>query len=163
MSALVASDVRSRRSSPEISEFSASSPRRLSWGALFVAFVCCLPFCASASVRLTSHSCVHSGSGDRHVVLHLADYKRGLFFGSCGPSSRSLRWEYTLDLKGPGPSYGKEAVEVKDGELRTVVVESGWITLDSKKGKVSIALRIKGESGPKEFVGNGSFKVQKVK
>jgi hypothetical protein len=123
-----------------------------------VALICWLPLGASASVKLTSHSYVHGASGERHVVLHLTDYKRGLFFGSCGPSSRSLRWEYTLDLKGPGPSYGKEAIEIKDGELRPTKVESGFITVDSKTHKATIALRITVESGTKEFAGNGSFK-----
>jgi hypothetical protein len=131
--------------------------------ALWIACVCLLAAGASAAVKLTSHSYIQSGSGERHVVLHLADYKRGLFFGSCGPASHSLRWEYTLDLKGPGPGYGKDSIEIKDGELRAVILESGSITLDSKKHKATIALRVKGESGPQDFAGNGSFKIQKEK
>ncbi len=108
------------------------------------------------STELTYHSYVHNPSGRIHYVLHLADYERGLFFGSCGPSTRSLQWEYTIELAGPGPSYGRNEIEVTDGNLRRLPVASGGVTLDPAKRTAAINLVVSGpETGA--FRGNGTF------
>jgi len=121
---------------------------------------CLVTVTAEAGIRLTSHSYVHSPSGQRHVVFHLASYKRGLFFGSCGPSTRSLQWEYYLEMKGTGPSYAKEDIEVKDSNYRFLPLEGGSIVIDAKGHSVKISLTFKEDSGAKAFVGNGDYKIR---
>ena len=119
-----------------------------------------LPIETQASVQLTSHAYVQSPSGQTHVVFHLVNYKRGLFFGSCGPSTRSLRWEYYLEMKGNGPNYAKDDIAVKDGEYRLIPIESGSITIDPKTHQARISLEIKQDSVAKAFIGNGEYKIR---
>jgi hypothetical protein len=121
----------------------------------------CLLTAASAGVKLSSHSYIHSPSGRVHVVLRLADYKRGLFFGSCGPSTRSLQWEYHLELTSAGPNYVKDEIELKDSDFHSLPLAAGTIDIDEKKRTARISLELKQDSGAKPFVGNGTFKIQK--
>ena len=121
-----------------------------------------LSLATQASVQLTSHSYVHHPSGQTHLVFHLVNYKRGLFFGSCGPSTRSLRWEYYLEMKGNGPTYAKDDIEIKDGDYRFVPIESGSVTIDDKAHTARISLTIKQDSGAKTFVGNGDYKIRQT-
>jgi len=118
-----------------------------------------LPAAAQGGVQLTSHSYIHNPSGQTHVVFHLVSYKRGLFFGSCGPSTRSLQWEYYIEMKGKGPTYAEEDIEVKDGEYRLIPIESGSITIDTKTHQAQICLTVRQNSGAKAFVGNGDYKM----
>src|SRR5258706_15729232 len=65
---------------------------------------------ASASVHAATkldfwHSYGHQPGGTTHFAFHLASYKRGLFFGSSGPSTMSLDWSFDFDLSGDGPIY----------------------------------------------------------
>jgi hypothetical protein len=127
---------------------------------LAIVSLCLLAGTAEAGVQLTSHSYVHSPSGQIHIVFHLASYKRGLFFGSCGPSTRSLQWEYYLEMKGTGPNYAKEEIEVKDGEYHSLALEAGTVTVDNKAHTARISLTIKQDSGGKAFVGNGDHRIR---
>ena len=128
---------------------------------VLLALICLLPVGSRGAVELTSHSYLHNPSGQVHVVFHLANYKKGLFFGSCGPSTRSLRWEYHLELTGKGPDYSISDIELKDGNLQTVQLQAGSIRLDAGKHTATISLLVKQDSGGKEFVGNGTFKIKR--
>src|SRR5260370_24175421 len=75
------------------------------------------------------HFYTHQPSGVTHYSFHIANYKRGLFFGSCGPSTRWLQWEYDVDLAGNGPVYEKRQVALTT-EGKHVEVISGSITID---------------------------------
>lgn len=119
-----------------------------------------LPLGAQASVELNSHSYVHNPSGQVHVVFHLASYKKGLFFGSCGPSTRSLQWEYSLELKGEGPDYTTREIELRDSNCQVIQVDSGSIRLDHKKHRATIYILVKQNDQVREFVGNGVFKIK---
>ena len=95
-----------------------------------------LPGFLNAAVQLTGHSYVHRPSGQTHWVFHLASYKRGLFFGSCGLASRSLQWEYYIEAKGAGPNYASSDLEVKDSDGRVTRwgAEWGGVTLLTETG-----------------------------
>src|SRR5258708_38519349 len=87
------------------------------------------------------HSYVHQPSGLIHYSFQIASYKRGLFFGSCGPCTRSLQWEYDIDLSGPGPVYQKEQIGMRF-DLRPVEVVAGTIRVDSASSHVVFDLRL---------------------
>jgi hypothetical protein len=127
---------------------------------LVIILLCLLAGTAVAGVQLTSHSYVHNPSGQTHVVFHLASYKRGLFFGSCGPSTRSLQWEYHLEMKGPGPNYTRDEIEIKDSEYRPLALDAGTITVDAKARTARILLTVNQDSGAKAFVGNEEYKIR---
>lgn len=129
--------------------------------AVLLGLICFLPAVSRASVELSAHSYVHNPSGQPHTVFHLAKYKKGLFFGSCGPSTRSLQWEYHIEVTGKGPDYGLSDIELKDGNFQMLQLEAGSIRLDPKKHTATISLFVKQNSGAKEFVGNGTFKVKR--
>jgi hypothetical protein len=128
--------------------------------AVSLAFICLLPAVSQASVELTAHSYIHNPSGQSHTVFHLANYKKGLFFGSCGPSTRSLQWEYHIELTGKGPDYRMSEIELKDSSFQTVQLQGGSIHLVPAKRTATISLVLKQNSGAKEFVGNGTFKIK---
>jgi hypothetical protein len=118
---------------------------------------------AHAETKLDSwHSYTHQPSGVIHYSFHIASYKRGLFFGSCGPSTRSLQWEYDIDLAGNAPVYQKDQM-TNTREGKKVEVDSGTITLDQKQRETRIELRIKTSNVATEFAGNGTDRIGKLK
>jgi hypothetical protein len=108
------------------------------------------------------HSYVHQPSGVVHYSFQIASYKRGLFFGSCGPSTRSLRWEYDIDLTGTGPVYHKEAIAITC-DLKSVEVVSGTIRIDQKRNEAAIDLQVKSAGANLAFPGNGTNRIAKPK
>jgi hypothetical protein len=111
------------------------------------------------------HSYTHQPSGAVHFSFHIANYKRGLFFGSCGPSTRSLQWEYDMDLAGPGPRYTSEQITVTR-EGKRVVVAAGTISVDPKQRHATIDLRTapgNSQTAAVDFVGNGTHRIHRLK
>ena len=112
------------------------------------------------SAGIIWHSYVHP-SGETRYDLHLASYKRGLFFGSCGPSTYSLKWEYRIELKGFGPSYTKETIELQDGGLHRIHVDSGSILVDEGRKSAKIDITVVRDSKAQPFPHNGIYKMRK--
>ena len=125
--------------------------------AMFIAWSAC------AEVKLDFwHSYTHQPSGVIHYSFQIASYKRGLFFGSCGPSTRSLQWEYDIDLNGPGPTYhAADIVVTSDG--KAVQVLDGTIAIGAGQKEATIALRVKGPSGVSSFPAKGTFLIRKIR
>jgi hypothetical protein len=115
----------------------------------------------SDATGITWHSYIHKPSGQIHYRLHLASYKRGLFFGSCGPATRSLQWEYHLELKGVGPRYSKEAIELEDGDRHPVPVDSGSILFDQGSNTATIEIAVLQHATVLQFAHNGTYRMQK--
>ena len=115
---------------------------------------------ASAGTRVSLWHSYTNQSSEVHVGFGLKNYKRGLFFGSCGPSTYSLQWEYGFDLKGRGPQFPKDAIEMKDAIFRPVALDSGNILVDEKKSTVQIAIKISTNGVPQDFIGNGTYKLR---
>jgi hypothetical protein len=108
------------------------------------------------------HSYTHQPSGVTHYAFHLVSYKSGLFFGSCGLSTKSLRWEYNVDLTGNGPVYQQAQIAVTaDG--KRLAVGSGTITIDAQGQKAAIDLQIQRDAGMAAFVGNGKWRIKKLR
>lgn len=113
------------------------------------------------------HSYTHQPSGVTHFSFHIANYKRGLFFGSCGPSTRSLQWEYDVDLAGAGPVYKGEQITLRQ-EGKQVPVASGTISVDAQQQHATIDLRTtqpgtNSPAGATNFLGNGTHRIRKLK
>jgi hypothetical protein len=108
------------------------------------------------------HSYVHQPSGVIHYSFQIASYKRGLFFGSCGPSTRSLQWEYDIDLAGTGPVYQKDQIAITS-EGKTVEIVSGTIMIEPKRNEATLGLQIKSSGTNLTFPGNGTHRVVKLK
>src|SRR4051812_30417450 len=71
-------------------------------------------------------------SGETHLAFHLTAYKRGIFFGSCGPSTHSFQWGYYIDMKGAGTRFNFDHIEITDdSELGSAAFQptSGEITV----------------------------------
>ena len=108
------------------------------------------------------HSYVHQPSGVIHYSFQIASYKRGLFFGSCGPSTRSLQWEYDIDLSGPGPVYEKDQIRITS-DTKPIGVVSGTIRYDAKRNEAALDLRVQSSPGESAFPGNGTHSIKKIK
>jgi hypothetical protein len=100
-------------------------------------------------------------TGVTHYSFQIASYKRGLFFGSCGPGTRSLRWQYDIDLTGPGPVYTKEQIGMRS-DLQPVDVVAGTIRVDSATHQVVIDLRLQNTNSI-AFPGNGAYPFKTLK
>jgi hypothetical protein len=145
-------------------EIMAYSPTRrpglLQSTIIFVLF--CAAADASAGTKLNFwHSYTHQPSGVTHYSFHIANYKRGLFFGSCGPSTRSLQWEYDVDLVGIGPIYSKDHITITI-EGKSVEVVSGTIAINTEGQTAKIDLRINYERSATDFAGNGTHHIKKI-
>jgi hypothetical protein len=101
-------------------------------------------------------------NGTNHYSFQIASYKRGLFFGSCGPSTRSLQWEYNIDLAGPGPVYNKQQINITS-DAKPVEVISGTVTIDAKQEEAIVNLRVQTATGESEFLANGKHRIKKLK
>lgn len=109
------------------------------------------------------HAYRHQPSGVIHYSFQIASYKRGLFFGSCGPSTRSLQWEYDIDLAGPGPLYQIDQIAITS-EGKKIEVVSGTIAVTPHAEKAAINLKVKsGAAAVLAFPGNGSHSIKKLK
>jgi hypothetical protein len=134
---------------------------------VLLAWVFCSALPARAGTELDFwHSYVHQADGATHFSFHIANYKRGLFFGSCGPSTRSLQWGYDVDLAGPGPRYTADQITLRvDG--KPVSIASGTIAVDLNQQQATIQLQIT-QSGTNQpvtstnFPGNGTHRISKA-
>jgi hypothetical protein len=109
------------------------------------------------------HSYNHQPGGIKHYSFHLANYKRGIFFGSCGVSTRSLQWAYEVDLAGTGPYYTADQVTLTM-EGRKVLVASGTIVLDDRHQQATINLKVLRQGTNQtavatDFLGNGAHTI----
>ena len=113
------------------------------------------------------HSYLHQPDSVIHFSFHIANYKRGLFLGSCGPSTRSLQWGFDVDLAGPGPGYSRDQICIRaDG--KPVEVASGTVSITPNQQQATIALQLvqpgtNKPGTPINFPGNGTHRIQKIK
>jgi hypothetical protein len=108
------------------------------------------------------HSYVHAQDQQRHYGFHLAQYNRGLFVGSCGLSTKSLRWSFTFDLAGDGPAYDGNKISIADDNGKPVHIISGEVTLDAKRSSAKFQLQIESAGATNTFVGNGEYRIHKL-
>jgi hypothetical protein len=97
---------------------------------------------------------VFRGAHEREISIR--SYRRGIFFGSCGPATKSLRWEYSFTLKGDGPVYRADAIEIRDGALQPVAVRTGSIALTERTIRIDLAIEGNGRTVP--FPYNGEYR-----
>jgi hypothetical protein len=109
------------------------------------------------------HSYVHAQTSETHHAFRLADFKRGLFWGSCGPSTKSLRWSFNFNLAGDGPVYPGRQIILSDDNAQTLRVVSGQVVTDAKRGTATIAIEIESAGATNKFVGNGEYRIKKAK
>jgi hypothetical protein len=109
------------------------------------------------------HSYVHAKTHQTHYSFHLARYKRGLFWGSCGPSTKSQQWSFIMDLAGNGPVYSSQEIAISDDNGGAVIVVSGRVVTDLKRMRAKIDLEVENDGSTKKFIGNGEYKIEKLK
>ncbi len=109
------------------------------------------------------HSYVHGQTRERHYSFHLAQCKRGLFWGSCGPSTKSLQWSFTFDLTGDGPVYDAKRISISDDNGKALHVVSGQVTTTAEGSVAKIDILTERETRTNKFIGNGDYQVHKLK
>ena len=130
---------------------------------LLICGLACLATVARAETKLDFwHSYIHQPSGVLHYSFRIASYKRGLFFGSCGPSTRSLQWEYDIDLAGKGPVYQKDQINITS-EGKKIELVSGTLSLTPDTSQATINLRVNLSGADLGFAGNGSHQIKRLK
>lgn len=105
------------------------------------------------------HSYVHAQTNEKHFGFHLARYKRGLFWGSCGPSTKSLQWSFSFDLAGAGPVYSRKQFSVSDDNGKVVPISSGQVTTDARRHSIKIDIELESEDRTNKFIGNGEYRI----
>jgi len=98
-----------------------------------------------------------------HYSFHVSQYKRGLFWGSCGPSTTSQQWSFNFDLAGEGPVYSSQNIGLSDDNGKALRVVSGEVTTDLKRGRAKIEIEIESSGHTNKFIGNGEYAIRKLK
>jgi hypothetical protein len=109
------------------------------------------------------HSYTHAQTHETHYAFHLSSFKRGLFWGSCGPSTRSVQWSYNFDLTGEGPVYKQNQLSASDDDGKKIGVVSGLIKTDLKSNTVTIDVEVEQAGTTNKFVGNGVYSIRRIK
>jgi hypothetical protein len=109
------------------------------------------------------HPYVHAQTHERHYGFHLAQCKRGLFWGSCGPSTKSLQWSFTFDLAGDGPEYDAKQISISDDNGKSLRVVSGRLITTAKQSSAKIDLQIESGGRTNKFAGNGIYRIHDLK
>lgn len=126
--------------------------------------LCLIPAGAQAGTTLDFwHSYQHAQTGGVHYGFHLSRCKRGLFWGSCGPSTKSQQWSFTFDLAGDGPTYSAQQLSVSDDNAAPMRVVSGQVTTDIKRMTAKINIEVETGGHTNKFVGNGEYAIHKLK
>jgi hypothetical protein len=86
-----------------------------------------------------------------------------LFWDSCGPSTKSLQWAYTFNLAGNGTNYSSEQIALTDDNGKSIKIISGQITTDAKCKKATVDIDIEQAGTTNKFIGNGEYKIVKLK
>ncbi len=115
-----------------------------------------------ASAELMAGTEARISEGKHNRTIDLRNYKRGLFFGSCGISTHSLQWEYTFHLNGDGPEFAAKNIVLQDGNLKEIPVRAGSIYVDSAKRTIDIDIRWQAAGDSESpFPHNGRYKFEK--
>ncbi len=109
------------------------------------------------------HSYVHAQTHETHYGFYVSRYKRGLFWGSCGPSTKSQQWSFTFDLAGAGPVYASKQCSVSDDNGKSVPVVAGQVVTDMKRHTAKIDIEVESAGRTNKFVGNGEYPINKLK
>lgn len=109
------------------------------------------------------HSYTNALDHQVHHAFTVARYKRGLFFGSCGPSTKSLQWSYDFDVAGGGSQVVAEQIKLTSSDFSVVEIAAGSIKIDQAGGVVQIQLVVQEKGKGQPFVGNGTYKVKSEK
>src|SRR5215471_6317823 len=140
--------------------FHAMSSRQ-TFGAVLALSCFCLAARAHTETKLDFwHSYNHQPDAVLHYSFQIAKYKRGLFFGSCGPSTRSLQWEYDIDLAGTGPTYDRDKMSIAS-EGKPVDIVSGTVVIDREQKTAAVTLRVNFGNSTNSFKANGVYRLKK--
>jgi hypothetical protein len=131
--------------------------------AVILIFASMLMNARAATVLNFWHSYTPPQAGQKHYSFRLSNYKRGLFFGSCGISTKSQQWAFNIDLAGDGPTYGKDQVSLSDDNAKPAPVVSGSVAIEGKQTFATISLKVAQAGTTNDFVGNGRYKIEKLK
>ena len=128
-----------------------------------VAIIVVFTFVAASALAGTTldfwHSYVHAQTNEKHFGFHLARYKRGLFWGSCGPSTKSLQWAFNFDLAGDGPVYSTKQFSLSDDNGKVVHISSGQLATDARRHSIKIDIEVESEGRTNKFIGNGEYRI----
>jgi hypothetical protein len=137
------------------------TPDHRTWMAPAVALVCLLAFAARAGTEIQLWHAYTPPSGEAHRAFTISNYKRGIFFGSCGLSTRSLQWSYSFDLTGSGPAFGPDKILFKDEAVLSGTnchPAGGKISIDAKTKMIHVSLQAGTNNAGRPFLANGDFK-----
>jgi hypothetical protein len=130
---------------------------------ILAAFLCAASMAKAGTVLDFWHSYVPPQTGVKHYSFHVTNYKRGIFFGSCGLSTKSQQWAFSVDLAGDGPAYDSDRVDLSDDSAKSLKVVSGQISIDAAQTVATIELTVEQAGVTNKFVGNGKYKIKKLK
>jgi hypothetical protein len=130
---------------------------------LWIALAFVAPGVQGATTLDFWHSYRHAQAGETHYAFHLSQFKRGLFWGSCGPSTKSLQWSFNFDLAGEGPDYSAARVSVSDDNGQAVKIISGQVITDMKRMTAKIDIEFESGGHTNKFPGNGDYRIHKLK
>jgi hypothetical protein len=108
------------------------------------------------------HESASNDTNDPGCFFLVGDFQSGIHIGPCG-IGQAVNWSYHIFLSGAGDRFPFERVDVEPdafyGRVRPI---SGEVLLDRTKNQVTISLRVAHGTNMEDFVGNGTFTINKT-
>ena len=99
-------------------------------------------------------------TGQPHHSYRILNSKRGLFLGPCGFGTRSIQWEYWIDLTGSQQLFQTRQIKIEDHDRKRVPVMSGTIVINPNERTATLNLQITKQGRVTNFEGNGKHRIQ---
>ena len=99
-------------------------------------------------------------TGQPHHSYRILNSKRGLFLGPCGFGTRSIQWEYWIELAGSQQLFQTRQIKIEDHARKRISVISGTILINPKERTATLNLQITKQGRVTDFEGNGKHRIQ---
>jgi hypothetical protein len=101
-------------------------------------------------------------TGKSRHGYRILNTKRGIFLGPCGFGTRSIQWEYwiDLDLSASQQLFQARQIKLEDDNRKAVPVISGTIVISPDKRTATLNLQINRQGRVTDFEGNGKHRIQ---
>ena len=107
------------------------------------------------------HESASDGTNEPGCFFLVGDFQGGLHMGPCG-IGEAVNWSYHIYLSGAGDRYTFDRMDVEPDALAGQErPSSGEILLDRMKNQVTISLKVAHGTNMEDFIGNGTFTINK--
>jgi hypothetical protein len=107
------------------------------------------------------HEDTGNGTNAPEIFFEIGEFQSGLHMGPCG-FGNAVNWSYHVVLSGASNRFPSETIEVQPSSLDGPVhLARGNVLINRVTNEITIALKVQRGTNIEDFVGNGTFKIDK--